>query len=87
MTENEAIKEFKERIKLIEKCYRGEVDYKEALEVGVQALEKQIPKKVKRFKKASIYFCPVCRTIYQHSLYCSGCGQRLNRRKNHGTSK
>ena len=46
MTENEAIKEFKQRLELIEKCYRGEVeDYKQALEIGVKALEKQIPKK------------------------------------------
>ena len=47
MTESEAIEEFKERLELIEKCYRGEVeDYKQALEIGVKALEKQISKKV-----------------------------------------
>ena len=47
MTENEAIEEFKQRLELIEKCYRGEVeDYKQALEIGVKALEKQIPRKV-----------------------------------------
>ena len=47
MNENEAIEEFKQRLELIEKCYRGEVeDYKQALEIGVKALEKQIPMKV-----------------------------------------
>ena len=47
MSENEAIEEFKQRLELIEKCYRGEVeDYKQALEIGVKALEKQIVKKV-----------------------------------------
>lgn len=47
MTENKAIEEFKQRLELIEKCYRGEnEDYKQALELGVKALEKQIAKKV-----------------------------------------
>ena len=41
MTGSEAIEEFKQRLELIEKCYRGEVeDYKQALEIGVKALEK-----------------------------------------------
>lgn len=47
MTESEVIEEFKQRLELIEKCYRGEVeDYKQALEIGVKALEKQMPRKV-----------------------------------------
>ena len=78
MTENEAIEEFKQRLELIEKCYRGEVeDYKQALEIGVKALEKQIPKKVEIRKatnddteselrdfitvKGRICRCPSCR--------------------------
>ena len=64
MTESEAKKEFKERLELIEKCYRGEVeDYKQALELGVKALEKQIPKKPK--ERDCIGFdtlaCPECK--------------------------
>ena len=92
MTENEAIEEFKERLELIEKCYRGEVeDYKQALELGVKALEKQIPKKptpidyekymdtVKNalFLKGS-YWCPNCNHVVKCGTYCSDCGQKLD---------
>ena len=46
MTGNEAIEVFKERLALIKEHYAEEVkDYEEALEIGIQALEKQIPKK------------------------------------------
>ena len=92
MTENEAIEEFKERLELIEKCYRGEVeDYKQALELGVKTLEKQIPKKptpidyekymdtVKNalFLKGS-YWCPNCNHVVKCGTYCSDCGQKLD---------
>ena len=92
MTEIEAKKEFKERLELIEKCYRGEVeDYKQALEIGVKALEKQIPKKptpidyekymdtVKNalFLKGS-YWCPNCNHVVKCGTYCSDCGQKLD---------
>lgn len=41
MTENEAIELFKERLTLIKEHYAEEVkDYEEALEIGIQALEK-----------------------------------------------
>ena len=51
MTENEAIEVFKERLTFIKKHYAGEVkDYEEALEIGIEALEKQIPKKVVKGK-------------------------------------
>ena len=46
MTGSEAIEVFKERLALIKEHYAEEVkDYEEALEIGVQALEKLIPKK------------------------------------------
>ena len=46
MTGSEAIEVFKERLALIKEHYAEEVkDYEEALEIGIQALEKQIPKK------------------------------------------
>ena len=92
MTENEAIEEFKQRLELIEKCYRGEVeDYKQALEIGVKALEKQIPRKptpidyekymdtVKNalFLKGS-YWCPNCNHVVKCGTYCSDCGQKLD---------
>ena len=92
MTESEAIEEFKQRLELIEKCYRGEVeDCKQALELGVKALEKQIPKKptpidyekymdtVKNalFLKGS-YWCPNCNHVVKCGTYCSDCGQKLD---------
>lgn len=88
MTESEAKEEFKGRLELIEKCYRGEVeDYKQALELGVKALEKQIPKKVVKDGKWS-YKCPCCGecaetdcgdAFYDYRLdYCNGCGQKLD---------
>ena len=92
MNENEAIEEFKQRLELIEKCYRGEVeDYKQALEIGVKALEKQIPKKptpidyekymdtVKNalFLKGA-YWCPNCKHVVKCGTYCSDCGQKLD---------
>lgn len=41
MTESEAIELFKERLTLIKEHYAGEVkDYEEAIEIGIQALEK-----------------------------------------------
>lgn len=84
MTEIEAIKEFKERIELIEKCYRGEAgDYKEVLEIGVKALEKRIPKKVQE-KHIDEYICPACGEENSGcdegkitDRYCPKCGQRL----------
>ena len=44
------------------------------------AVEKQKAKKVMRNKTMNIYFCPVCerRVNYMHTLYCSGCGQKLD---------
>ena len=91
MTENEAIEEFKQRLELIEKCYRGEVEnYKQALELGVKTLEKQIPKKVKieqwiytkcdcgyefsRHHGDGYYSIP----LENKTKYCPNCGQRLN---------
>ena len=93
MTENEAIEEFKQRLELIEKCYRGEVeDYKQALEIGVKALEKQIPKKPIEYED-KFYACPICRNVLLHKWekyntelmdksnglpYCLCCGQKLD---------
>ena len=44
------------------------------------AVEKQTAKKVMHNKKVNIYFCPICerKCNYMHSLYCSGCGQKLD---------
>ena len=90
MTENEAIEEFKQRLELIEKCYRGEnEDYKQALEIGVKALKKQIPKKpIVEYKNTNDYIteiewkCPICRTNYIELVpcgeWCNNCGNRID---------
>lgn len=45
-----------------------------------EAMEKQAEKKVLHNEKAKRYFCPTCerKCNYMHSLYCSGCGQKLD---------
>lgn len=78
----------------IVKCAIGEVewnyplDYAEALEVAIEALEKQIPKKP--IDGECYYICPRCRDdlgvsdddifIYELSMpkYCSNCGCALD---------
>lgn len=89
MTEIEAKKEFKERLELIEKCYRGKVeDYKQALELGVKALEKQIPKKPMMVYDDKVdsnwCSCHICANGIGWEIparkikFCLECGQRLD---------
>ena len=84
MTEIEAKKEFKECLELIEKCYRGEVeDYKQALEIGVKALEKQIPKKPITHSNTNRADCPCCGATVRgiknpFGDWCSNCSQKLD---------
>lgn len=44
------------------------------------AMEKQAENKVLHNEKAKRYFCPTCerKCNYMYSLYCSGCGQKLD---------
>lgn len=69
----------------IVKCAIGEVewnyplDYAEAFEVAIEALEKQIPKKVTKSA------CPSCNRIFlfrhgekRKGDYCDNCGQALD---------
>ena len=78
-------------MELIEKCYRGEVeDYKQALELGVKALEKQIPKKATLEGDGysdghlvyDTWICPLCEKRYEVDYddydYCPNCGQKLD---------
>ena len=83
MTEIEAKKEFKERLELIEKCYRGEVeDYKQALEIGVKVFEKQIPKKPISYDDCEQFVirctCGKCTDTRFFRGYCTWCGQKLD---------
>ena len=60
MTGNEAIEVFKERLALIKEHYAGEVkDYEEALEIGIQALEKQISMKPDFTGDKEFVLCPL----------------------------
>ena len=67
----------------IVKCAIGEVewnyplDYAEALGVAIEALEKQIPKKL---KDDGWLYCPICgRDVLMDRFdYCPDCGQALD---------
>ena len=64
----------------------------EAIDIAIQALEKQAPRKVYTFERAKDfieYVCPVCQHFLATEMvgegrygaqvaYCSGCGQRLD---------
>lgn len=83
MTENEAIKEFQQNIDMP----FGSNISREASELAIQALEKQIPKKVVRCGKGN-YKCLCCGesaktetgdSFIDYRLdYCDGCGQKFN---------
>lgn len=85
MTEREAIKELHKI-----RPRGGIIPQKraEALDVAIQALEKQIAKKAK-VKKYSFYphstliksrygKCPNCGTVQVDDRYCANCGQKLD---------
>ena len=55
----------------------------EACKMGIQALEKQVPKKIVRFNENfyTFYTCPDCMKYFNGMVkprYCSGCGQALD---------
>ena len=90
MTENEAIKEL-HKIRPI----GGIIPQKraEAIEIAIQALEKQIPKKPRKtdsyrgvLKRVYAYVCPTCGNAClekymnerQNTMFCWNCGQKLD---------
>ena len=94
MTESEAIKKLKDILgecteSEVAVCYVTDVDAP-ALEMAINALKKQIPKKptpidyekymdtVKNalFLKGA-YWCPNCKHVVKCGTYCSDCGQKL----------
>lgn len=88
MTNEEAIKELKEDRALYEsdivKAGDGtpDGDLMLAIDMAVEALEKQIPKEVviqKINEDIEIFYCPRCRVrfIRMDMKYCSKCGQAL----------
>ena len=76
MTEQEAIKIFKDRLELTD--YRKQVpEYYEAMELAVKALEKQITKKP--IDRCMFKECPNCGEIeIQYCNHCPMCGQKLD---------
>ena len=71
----------------IEEAIAHAKEQKEFLEVAIEALEKQIPKKPKLVTRANgiikFYPCPCCSTseeytvVYPRQNYCAECGQKL----------
>lgn len=86
MTESEAIEAIQFDLKI-----GGEIHsqvLRDAVDVAIQALEKQIPKKPQN-KKYSFYphstllkskygECPNCKSIQVDDEYCANCGQKLD---------
>lgn len=55
----------------------------EACRMGMEALEKQIPKKPIFDEYTDLYFCPTCKKLTSYALddfsdYCELCGQALD---------
>ena len=75
MTENEAIKQLK-----IQRTFTNGSNAKvEAIDIAIQALEKQIPKKPKTDDRYIMYICPCCNDFIKVSHnYCPNCGQELD---------
>ena len=73
MTESEAIKILKRDLQ-IQLENKALPDGIEAIQIAIQALEKQIP------KKRDNYSCPICSHYFEDGecfTYCPECGQRL----------
>ena len=76
MTENEAIKELHNI-----RPRGGIIPQKraEALDVAIQALEKQIPKKPDFTEDKEFALCPCCngKGLLNKQKYCDNCGQKI----------
>ena len=74
MTYEEAIKTIKLAVAEVEWNYP--MDYAIAFETAISAIEKQIPKIVRKTKNEIV--CPTCGTLVGSSPYCRYCGQKLS---------
>ena len=81
MTAEEAIKTIQVAIAEVEWNYP--LDYSVAFETAIEALEKQIPKKL---KDDGWLYCPICgRDVLMDRFdYCPDCGQALDWSDNNG---
>ena len=82
MTENEAIKLIENDLKLHSKDLSSK--YKNGLRMAIQALEKQMPKKLINTCKYVSGCCPNCKKYisdwleYNKFMCCPYCGQKLD---------
>ena len=81
MTEAEAIARLKDHFKIHDDG-RPTPKLDEAVGMAINALEKQIAKKVKELneeKNLYVASCTVCGyLVYRNQRYCDGCGQKLD---------
>ena len=77
MTENEAIIEIEKDLKLHSKDLSAK--YKKVLRIAIQALERQMPKKVYHFTDDDTFETSCCGTDVTNEdyKYCPECGQLL----------
>lgn len=70
----------KEAIKMLRTIKRtvflGNLKFVHALDVAIEALEKQMPKKAELCYEDLI--CPVCGSDVEWKRYCEECGQRID---------
>ncbi len=93
MKAQEAIKRIEEHNRIHQKKERFAIKITEALELAVQALKKQVPKKLYYEGDGydengqliyDIAKCPVCEREFEYEIndwdckYCADCGQRLD---------
>lgn len=76
------VKEAIEWLRSIEENIHGgdesfDLKRKEALNVAISALEKQVPKKIRPASKASPCACPMCGFVGFYN-YCGSCGQAID---------
>ena len=72
----------KEAIKILQVAkaeieWSAPLDYQKALDMAIEALEKQIPKKFIRDEDEEP-ICPVCGEVVWNTEYCDSCGQKLD---------
>ena len=80
MTPQEAITRIKNHNEIHSKAEKFAIHITEALNMAIEALEKQRPKKVKMFKNHKGFgACSVCGcAVQKNESYCLRCGQALN---------
>lgn len=86
MKEQEAIEFIKNKIQIdVRFCTDEDIENtKTALNIAINALEKQIPKRPRNTRREIV--CPTCRTLVGSSPYCRYCGQMLDH-SDHPTEK